>query len=54
MEKDLLKIIFNSETIHDDNDKYIKTKIKIHGGSINTNVQGKKMPKEKVHASLYQ
>ena len=44
----LLKINFNSEPIYDDNDKYIKTKIKIYGGSINTNFQDKKMPKEKV------
>ena len=44
----LLKIDFNSEPIYGDNDKYIKTKIKIYGGSVNTNFQGKKMPKEKV------
>ena len=43
----LLKINFNSEPIYGDNDKYIKTKIKIYGGSVNTNFQGKKMPKEK-------
>ena len=44
----MLKINFNSEPIYGDNDKYIKTKIKIYGGSVNTNFQGKKMPKEKV------
>ena len=33
----LLKINFNSEPIYGDNAKYIKTKIKIYGGSINTN-----------------
>ena len=43
----MLKINFNSEPIYGDNDKYIKTKIKIYGGSVNTNFQGKKMPKEK-------
>ena len=43
----LLKINFNSEPIYGDNDKYIKTKIKIYGGSVNTNFQDKKMPKEK-------
>ena len=43
----LLKINFNSEPIYGDNDKYIKTKIKIYGGSVNTNFQGKKMSKEK-------
>ena len=39
---------FNSEPIYDDNDKYIKTKIKIYGSRVNTNFQGRKMPKEKV------
>ena len=33
--------------IYGDNDKYIKTKIKIYAGSIITNFQSKKMPKEK-------
>ena len=44
----LLKIEFDSKPVYGDNDKYIKTKIKIYGGSVNTNFQGKKMPKEKV------
>ena len=43
----MLKINFNSEPIYGDNDKYIKTKIKIYGGSVNTNFQGKKKPREK-------
>ena len=43
----LLKINLNSEPIYGDNDKYIKTKIKIYGGSVNTNFQGKSVPKEK-------
>ena len=43
----LLKIKFNSEPVYGDNDKYIKTKIKIYGGSVNTNFQGKGIPKEK-------
>ena len=43
----LLKIEFNSETVYGDSDKYIKTKIKIYAGSIITNFQRKKMPKEK-------
>ena len=50
----LLKINFNIEPIHVDNDKYRKTKVKIYGGSVNTNVQGKKCQKKKYHASLYQ
>ena len=43
-----LKINFNSDLIYGGNEKYIKTKIKIYGSSVNTNFQGKKMPKEKV------
>ena len=43
----LLKIKFRSEPVYGDNDKYIKTKIKIYGGSVNTNFQGKSVPKEK-------
>ena len=43
----LLKINLNSELIYGDNDKYIKTKIKTYGGSVNKNCQGKEMPKEK-------
>ena len=43
----LLRIEFDSKPVYGDNDKYIKIKIKIYGGSINTNFQGKKMPKEK-------
>ena len=33
----LLKRNFNSEPIYSNNDKYIKTKIRIFGGSVNTN-----------------
>ena len=44
----LLKIEFDTEPIQGDNDKYIKAKIKIYGGSMITNFQSKKMPKEKV------
>ena len=33
----LLKIKFNSKLVYGDGDKYIKTKIKIYGGSVNTN-----------------
>ena len=42
-----MKIEYDSKPVYGDNDKYIKTKIKIHGGSVNTNFQSKKMPKEK-------
>ena len=45
--KKLLKIKFDSESVYVDNDKYIKTKIKIYGGSVNKHFQGKGVPKEK-------
>ena len=44
----LLKIEFDSKPVYGDDDKYIKTKITMYGGSMFTNPQGKKMPKEKV------
>ena len=43
----LLKIGFDSKPVYGDDDKYIKTKLKIYGASVNTNFQDKKMPKEK-------
>ena len=42
----MLKIEFDSKPVYGDDDKYIKTKIKIYGGSVNTNFQDKKMPKK--------
>ena len=42
-----MKTEFDSELVYGDNDKYIKTKIKIYAGSMITNFQSKKMPKEK-------
>ena len=42
----LMNIKFDSEPVYGDNEKYIKTKIKLHGDKINTNFQGKKIPKE--------
>ena len=42
----LLNIEFDSEPIYGDVDKYIKTKIKTYGDRVNTNFQGKKVPKE--------
>ena len=42
----LLKIEFDTEPVSGDNDKYIKTKIKIYSGSMIKNFQSKKMPKE--------
>ena len=45
--KKLMKIDFESKPVYDDDDKYIKTKIKIYAGSMITNFHDKKMPKEK-------
>ena len=43
----LMKIHFESNPVYGDDDKYIKTKIKIYAGSIITDFHNKKMPKEK-------
>ena len=43
----LMKIDFESRPVYGDDDKYIKTKIKIYEKSIITNFHNKKMPKEK-------
>ena len=44
MEKisNLMNIEFDSEPVYGDNDKYIKTKIRIYEDRVNTNFQGKK------------
>ena len=42
----LLNIKFDSQPVYGDGDKYIKTKIKVYGDRVNTNFQGKKVPKE--------
>ena len=42
----LMNIEFDSEPVYGDNDKYIKAKIKSYGDKVNTNFQGKKVPKE--------
>ena len=41
----LMKIKFYSEHVYGDNEKYMKTKIKLYGNKVNTNFQGKKVPK---------
>ena len=48
----LLRIDFESKPVYDDDDKYIKTKIKIYAGSMITNFH--KCLKKKHHASIYQ
>ena len=42
-----MRVDFESKPVYGDDDKQIKTKIKICGGSIITNFHNKKMPKEK-------
>ena len=43
-----MNLEFDSEPVYGDNDKYIKTKIKMYEDRVNTNFQGKKVPKENV------
>ena len=43
----LMRIDFESKPVYGDDDKYIRTKIKIYTGSMITNFHNKKMPKEK-------
>ena len=42
----LLGIKFDSQPVYGDGDRYIKTKIKMNGDRVNTDFQGKKVPKE--------
>ena len=44
----ILNIDFESKPVYGDNDKYIKTKIKIYADGIITNFHNKKIPKEKL------
>ena len=42
----LMKIEFDSEPVYGDVDKYLKTKRKMYNDRVNTNFQGKEVPKE--------
>ena len=42
----LLNVELDSEPVYGDVDKYIQAKIKMYGNKLNTNLQGKKVPKE--------
>ena len=42
----LMNIEFHGDPVYGDNDKYIKAKIKSYENKLNTNFQGKKIPKE--------
>ena len=48
----LMNIELDSETVYGDNDKYIKTKIKMYENRVNTNFQGKKVPKNASYKCL--
>ena len=41
-----MNIELNKEPVYGDNDKYMKTKIKLYEDKVNKNFQGKKVPKE--------
>ena len=50
-----MSIDFNSKIAYgDDNDKYIKTKIKTYADIITTNFHNKKTPKKKYYVNVYQ
>ena len=42
----LMNIEFDSDPVYGDNGKYIETKIKMYEDKVNTNFQGKRVPKE--------
>ena len=44
--RNLMNIKFCKEFVYGDNDKYLKAKVKIYRDKVNTNFQGKKVPKE--------
>ena len=41
-----MNVEFDSEPVYGGNDTCIKTKIKLYGDKVNTNFQGKQIPKE--------
>ena len=47
----LRNIELDAEPVYRDNDKYIKTEIKLYGDKINTHIQDKKIFKENVSVS---
>ena len=44
----IMNIEFDSESVYGDGDKYIKTKIEMYEDRVNTNFDGKKVPKENI------
>ena len=49
----VIKINFKSKPVYGDNDKYIKTKIKIYADNMIINFHNKKMPKEKAPCKCF-
>ena len=49
----LMNVEFDSEPVYGDNDKYIKTKIKMYEKRVNTNFQGKKCLNKVLHIGVY-
>ena len=50
----LMRIDFKIKLVYGDDDKYIKTKIKIYAENMITNFHNKKRLKKNHHASVYQ
>ena len=48
-----MNIEFDSDPVYGDNDKYIKAKIKSYRDKVNTNFQGKKIPKENASCKCF-
>ena len=47
-------IEFESKPVYGDDDKYIKTKVKIYAGSVIKNFHNTKVLSKKHHANVYQ
>ena len=48
-----MNIVFDSEPVYGDNDKYIRTNVKSYRDKVNTHFQGKKVPKENVSYNCF-
>ena len=48
----LINVEFDSKHVYGDNDKYIETKLKSYRDKMNTNFQGKKVPKKMHHTGV--
>ena len=49
-----MRIDFESKPVYGDDDKYIKTKLKIYAGSMIANFHNRKCQTKKYHARVYQ